>query len=247
MRWARSDPLIGGRGRWAAILLATMLTGTPAATLGQDLPTAAAAEQSYDIPAQPLSTALPAFARMSGVDILYENGMAAGRTSAPLRGRMSPQAALRALLRGTGLSARFTEPRAAIVYLTAGPPPRAVSDAAALPELRLDTSEVRAPVVIGSPDRDIYQRYAQVALHDVRRLLSEDPDLRGRVFRLQVSLKVDPAGLVERVTLLRGSGDALRDAHIRRTLVGKSVTAPPPGLREPLYFEVTTDRQGRGR
>lgn len=247
MRWARSNPLLGGRGRWAAISLAAVLTGAPASALGQDLPTAASAEQIYDIPAQPLSTALPTFARMSGVDILYENGMAAGRTSAPLRGRMSPQAALRALLRGTGLSARFTEPRAAIVFLTAGPPPRAVSDAEALPELRLDTSEVRAPVVVGAPDRDVFQRYAQTALHDVRRLLSEDPELRDRVYRLQVSLKVGPDGIIERVTSLHGSGDTERDVHIRRTLVGKSVTAPPAGLREPLYFEVTTDRQGGGR
>ncbi|MEA3390684.1 MAG: TonB C-terminal domain-containing protein [Pseudomonadota bacterium] len=246
MRWVAAAPHIGAPAlrRAAALGFAVLAVGSPVSA--QELPpvTPAPVEQGYDIPAQPVSAALASYARVSGVDIFYENALAGGRMSSPVRGAMSPQAALRALLLGTGLSARFTEPKAAIVFLTAGPPPRAVADASGLPELRLGMAEVRAPPVIGTPDRSDYQRYAQAVQLDIRRLLSEDPDLRGRVFRLQVSLKVAPGGAIERVVLLRGSGDDARDAHIRRILLGGTLAPPPAGLREPLYFEVVTDRLG---
>lgn len=243
MLWASAGRVQIQAGCLAAAALALLATSIAPPAWAQEQPRSAA-EEAYDIPAQPVSLALASFARVSGVDILYENALGAGRMSSPVRGTMSPQAALRALLIGTGLSARFTEPRAAIVYLTTGPAPRAAAEAAGLPELRLGLAEVRAPVMIGTPDRSGYQRYAQAALLDIRSLLGEDPDLRGQVFRLQVSLKVSPDGLIERVTLLRGSGDERRDAHIRRILLGRSLTPPPAGLREPLYFEVATDRLG---
>lgn len=244
MRWAgvvrhRCYP---GLAIVAALGVAAPVPWTPACA--QEAPPPASGEQAYDIPAQSVSMALARFARVSGVDILYENALGSGRTSSPVQGVMSPQAALRTLLRGTGLSARFTEPKAAIVFLTAGPVPRAAADAADLPELRLGMAEVRASPMIGTPDRSGYQRYAQAALLDIRGLLNDDPELRGRVFRLQISLKVSPQGVIERVVLLRGSGDVGRDAHIRRLLLGRSLTPPPVGLREPLYFEVTTDRLG---
>ena len=243
MLWAGASQIQHHAGVFAAATLVVAALAASPPARAQEAPPSVA-EQSYDIPAQNVSLALASFARVSGVDILYENALGSGRTSSPVRGTMSPQAALRALLIGTGLSARFTEPKAAIVYLTTGPAPRAASETAGLTELRLGLAEVRAPVMIGAPDRSGYQRYAQAALLDIRSLLTEDPQLRGRVFRLQVSLKVNPDGLIERVVLLRGSGDAGRDAHIRRILLGRSLTPPPVGLREPLYFEVTTDRLG---
>jgi hypothetical protein len=244
MRWAGVVRLscYPGLAIVAALGVAAIFPATSA--WAQEGPPPASGEQTYDIPAQSVTLALASFARVSGVDILYENALGAGRMSSPVRGVMSPQAALRTLLRGTGLSARFTEPKAAIVFLTAGPVPRAAADAADLPELRLGMAEVRASPMIGTPDRSGYQRYAQAALLDIRSVLNDDPELRGRVFRLQVSLKVSPAGVIERVVLLRGSGDGRRDAHIRRLLLGRSLTPPPAGLREPLYFEVTTDRLG---
>src|SRR5204862_5780842 len=62
---------------------------------------AALQEQNYDIPPQPLRTALARFARISRVDILYDDGLATGRKSAAVQGWLTPQQALEALLTRT--------------------------------------------------------------------------------------------------------------------------------------------------
>ncbi|MCI3179513.1 hypothetical protein C5708_04525 [Caulobacter sp. CCUG 60055] len=225
----------------AAACLAATAGWTPA--LAQT-PARPGPEQDYDIPAQPLNAALAGFARTSGVDILYENALGEGRFSAPLKGRMAPQVALRALLAGTGLTARFTDPRAVIVHAAGATAPRASVDTAGMPALRLDMAEVRASVVIGAPDRAAFQRYAQAAQADIQSILGEDPALRGKVFRLKLALTVSPAGRIDRVTLLQGSGDAGRDDRVRRGLTGRMLPPPPSGLADALYFEVATDRFG---
>lgn len=206
----------------------------------------ASGEQGYDIPAQPLTGALASFARTSGVDIFYETTQGTGKTSTSVRGRFSAQAALHRLLSGTGLSARFTKPRAAIIYLTAGASPQTgLEDGRGFsPRLTLDTMRVRAPLMVGSQDRAAYQRYAQTTLHSIRRMLSEAPYLRQRALRLQVALVIDPAGRVERATLIQGSGDEEHDAHIRRLLLDHTLAPPPAGFREALHFELSIDRLG---
>jgi outer membrane receptor protein involved in Fe transport len=60
----------------------------------------------FDIAAQPLSSALLQFSGQSGLQVLAADTRLAGRRVPPLRGRMTPDAALRRLLAGTGLSFR---------------------------------------------------------------------------------------------------------------------------------------------
>src|SRR5262249_40095830 len=62
----------------------------------------------FDILAQPLETALDAYGAASGVQVLYRTSLTAGRRSARVRGILMPEAALNALLAGTGLTARYT-------------------------------------------------------------------------------------------------------------------------------------------
>ncbi len=66
---------------------------------------------------------LPAFAQQSGQQLLYPSSLVAGRTSPPLAGEYTAEAALAVLLRDTGLAYRRTRPkmaerRAASVSLT---------------------------------------------------------------------------------------------------------------------------------
>src|SRR3546814_11727709 len=68
------------------------------------------------VASEPRSRGLGVFALVSGVDIFYEAGLAIGHRSAAIDGRYAPATALRALLAGTGLSARFTGRKAAIVF-----------------------------------------------------------------------------------------------------------------------------------
>lgn len=58
----------------------------------------ARAEREYDIPAQPLSSALVRFAEQSNLQILFSQDAVSGFTSRPLAGRRTPEAALAQIL-----------------------------------------------------------------------------------------------------------------------------------------------------
>ena len=58
------------------------------------------AARRYEIAPGPLDQALPAFARQSGLQILYPAALVAGRRSPGLSGTHTPEAALAAVLEG---------------------------------------------------------------------------------------------------------------------------------------------------
>ncbi len=62
----------------------------------------------FDIATQPLATALGEFARQSGRQILFSTEVAADKRTGGVKGELEPEAALRALLKGTGLTYRIT-------------------------------------------------------------------------------------------------------------------------------------------
>ncbi|KGB52709.1 TonB-dependent receptor [Sphingopyxis sp. LC81] len=62
--------------------------------------------QQFDIPAQDLGGALRAFARASGVQVIFDGKAVRGKRSETLRHRSGAEEALRELLRGTGLTYR---------------------------------------------------------------------------------------------------------------------------------------------
>ena len=70
----------------------------------------------YEIAAGPLDAALTAFARQSGVQILYPAALVTGRRSPGLSGEHAPDAALAALLRQTGLAHRRSRPNVFVLY-----------------------------------------------------------------------------------------------------------------------------------
>ncbi|WP_120077631.1 TonB-dependent receptor [Aurantiacibacter odishensis] len=61
--------------------------------------------QEYDIPAQPLSSALDHFAEISSVDLLYSSDLVEGKRSSAVRGVFPSDEALGELLAGTGVMA----------------------------------------------------------------------------------------------------------------------------------------------
>jgi iron complex outermembrane receptor protein len=63
---------------------------------------------AYNIPEQDLNSALLAFANRAGVQIFYDTQRVRGLRSAALAGSFTPQQALAQLLRGTGITFRFT-------------------------------------------------------------------------------------------------------------------------------------------
>jgi len=66
---------------------------------------------AFDIPPQPLRSALTAFAEQSGWQLFYSAQVAEGLQSPGFAGYASPSATLKQLLEGTGLDFKITEPR----------------------------------------------------------------------------------------------------------------------------------------
>ena len=94
--------------RAAAIGLAVVLGSVSAATLPAIAQTGA--EQSFDIAAQPLGSALIRFSDATGIQLFFDASLARGLQSPGVSGALAPSEALSRLLAGSGLTFRFTNP-----------------------------------------------------------------------------------------------------------------------------------------
>lgn len=119
--------------RLTALLLATVsMTGVGA----WSVPAMAqvSATRAFDIPAQPLDSALHALMAQTGIELAYGSVLSQGKRSSAVSGEMSPVAALSRLLAGTGLSYRQTGPRS----FTLEPAPTADAGTVQLGTLRVE-------------------------------------------------------------------------------------------------------------
>lgn len=229
-------------------LFSCLLLGAIQVPLALDVPAraqaAAAEEQHYDIPAQSLATALATFANHSRVSVAYDADQIAKLRSAPARGRFTPQIALITLLKGTGLAARFTGPRSVILF-----DPRS-SDAAAQtsamgiatdrPTMNFDLAVVRAPRTIGQRDPVPMKDYLRRAENQVQAMFAGDPAYQRSAFDIRIALAVTANGTIDRVELVRPSGNTDRDALVRDLVLGRNLGAPPAeGVGRPLQFHIT--------
>jgi iron complex outermembrane receptor protein len=93
------------------LLLSCLIGSVPVAALAQDQPPTGIQhlleEKVYDIPPQPLGSALNEFAETSGLQASFPSDLAAGRHSVGVTGRYTAEKALEALLVGTGLTHRY--------------------------------------------------------------------------------------------------------------------------------------------
>lgn len=114
------ETMIGERRRrrtrvlLASSMLACMAGFVPGAAFAQARTIAGATQTtSFQIPAQPLSSAINAFIRQSGWQISYSSELAAGKTSTAVSGSMTPAAALQRMVEGTGVTVRISGPGSA--------------------------------------------------------------------------------------------------------------------------------------
>ncbi|WP_156952079.1 STN domain-containing protein [Bradyrhizobium sp. WSM1743] len=80
---------------------------------------------SFDIPAQPLASALDRYGDATGREVLYNPALAQGRSSEAVKGSFEPEVALQLLLAGTGLAARFLKDNSFVLVpapVAPGPP-----------------------------------------------------------------------------------------------------------------------------
>lgn len=99
----------GAIGRLYPVLFAStvLVIGWTLPAAAQSAIPARTTQQPISVPAGPLTPALNRLAAQSGLQILFDAGLAGDKTTRGVSGNLSPAEALDAVLAGTGLSARF--------------------------------------------------------------------------------------------------------------------------------------------
>lgn len=87
-------------------------------------------QRQYDLPSGRLVDALNVLSEQSGLQIVYDDKALAGKTSEPVRGVMSADQALRAVLRTSRLEYEYVSERTIRVRQAASPAPRSNDDGA---------------------------------------------------------------------------------------------------------------------
>jgi hypothetical protein len=176
---------------------------------------------TFKLPALPLAAALDAYSKLTGYAALVDGELAAGRVSAPVRGTYTPREALRRLLVGTGLTARYASETAFTLL--------AEDDA------RTQGGDRGAPGAIATDRSPALRRYAGIVQTTLKRALCPSAQTRPGQYRAAMQLWIDKSGVVRRVHLLASTGLKQRDAAIERVLAQLVIDQPPPpALPQPL-------------
>jgi len=190
--------------------------GSPRANSQMSVP------MSFDIPAQPLASALDRYGDATGREVLYNPALAQGRSSEAVKGRFEPEMALQLLLAGTGLAARFLKDNSFVLVPapeTAEPP---AGSAAALT-----------------------RQYYGVVQARLRDALCRTNGARPGSYRAAVLVWIAPSGTIARFERLGSAGTVELDRSIDDALRHFSVGAPvPAGFAQPVLIVVLPQDQG---
>jgi hypothetical protein len=171
---------------------------------------------AFDIPAQSLSGVLEAYGRTSGTAALFDHALVAGQHSPGVKGLLTNDQALRILLAGTGLTARYVG-KGAFTLEAAGV---GGSSAASLPP----------SVGSGQEFRDYFGELQD----DLIRTLCLRKETWPGQFRLGLQLWIGPDGRVLASHLLDPADDEYRAGVIEDLLRTSSLAIPPSNLPQPV-------------
>lgn len=208
-----------------------LLAGTtPAHAEPASSPSSAPTSPRWSIaPGTPLADALRTFARVSGYDVVFADELVRGKTSTKIDAGATPVEALGQILRGSGLSPRFTRPDAFII--------EAAAERAATADLLLEPIEV----VIAPPDlREAeYRWYGEKLLQESLAALRRSSELgmQSYSFTLYVWLSSDG-----QIVDLEGRGSEADNgalAKARGILMGMVVGSDPPAnMPQPVGLRI---------
>jgi hypothetical protein len=187
----------------------------------------------FSIPSQPLASALQAYSTATGVQLLYESGVANGRYSTGVEGDMTRDAALRILLSETDLTihyARVNSVTLAPALSNPDDPPAALFNKA---DLILEPLRIRRPT--DRNDGSQLQAYNGIIRADIQQALRKDAKTRSGSYSAGIKLWIDGPRTVQKTELFRSSGDQERDDAISRLLDGLQISqAPPANTPQPV-------------
>lgn len=221
------------------------LVVAPRPSLATEPPSPSGRTQPFDIKAQDLGSALRELGTQTSLNLLYENGVVAGRRSAPVLGSMSREAALSAMLQGAGLLYRFTGPDAALIF-----PPDRLPDETTQPahstgvaRMMLGLLPVEAKPMIGGRSPLDFAPYGQAVQAAIDRRLETDPIMHGRNFDAVLRVTVDAHGAAHLASLAKPTGDPALDRSIALAVNGAlAPSGPPPDMPQPIWFELKNQK-----
>ncbi|NVO17598.1 MAG: TonB family protein [Rhodoplanes sp.] len=178
---------------------------------------------AFDIPAQPLVSALEAYGIAAGREVVYNGNLAMGRRTTGVKGVFTPETALHILLDGTGLSPRYMADDAFVLVPTT-----------ALPS--------NLPTNTASPH--VVARYYGRIQGALRQAFCFDAHTRPSDYRVAVSFWIAASGTVSRVEILGSTGDSDLDSAVDDKIRGLPIGAPPPGFAQPVTLVVAPRSQG---
>ena len=179
---------------------------------------------AFDIPAQPLATALEAYSSVTGIETLYDSTVARERLSAAVRGSFTAAHALRALLSGTSLTVRSIAHDA----VTIEQPPASVQPAAG-----------------PDPDNSVHGSYYSLIQAGLQRAFCKDDQLRPGAYRAVLKFTIAQNGVIHQPSLVGTTGNGDRDWMIARALDGMSIGSPPPAdLQQPIMMVILPRSSG---
>jgi hypothetical protein len=213
----------------AVVWIGCLVSLSPVVCLGMQLPRLVEVSRAsgiqdeqarFDIPPQPLVTALRNYSETTGVAVLFDDGLTAGRMSGGVRGTFKMADALQQLLAGTGLKARYASRDA----FTLTPDGHATAlDDATQPSIEGNDHP--------SAEVDDYARRLQASIENG--LCGSERTRPGR-YRLALQLWIGVSGMVERVQLLDTVGSDTLDAEIVTTLRALPLDPPPVAMSQPV-------------
>jgi TonB family protein len=196
---------------------------SPIVSEARDSEAAPEGPMTFDLPAQPLVSALEAYGAATGRQVVYESRLASGRRSTAVKGSLTAEAALRRLLAGTGIVPRYMAADGFVLV----PEPAPVTP----PTFPINTAPL--PVVT--------QYYGRIQA-GLRQSFCADERVRSRGYRVAVGFWIGASGAVTRSVLLDSTGDRGLDATLGRDLRKVNVgEAPPVGFAQPVVMVITPD------
>lgn len=192
------------------LLLAIALGFAPAPNAMAD-----ASAADFDIPSQPLGSALATFGEQAGVSVIASETLVHGKISHPVEGRMPPTDALRILLVGTLLEPTWIEDRAVAVQEAAGadpsematPPPAEPQSTAAV--TRLEEITVTAEKM----ERSLQATALSVQAFDLRAMERMGLTRTSDIGRFTPGITMVPASTGGGQMSMSGRGAGNRDNH----------------------------------
>ncbi|MCX2545975.1 secretin and TonB N-terminal domain-containing protein [Pseudomonas sp. COW5] len=191
-------------------------------------PVPATMRMTLHIPAQELARALDQFSRATGMAVLVDSQLSRGRRSLAVDGEFTAAEALRRMLGGSGLMAKYSRDDAFTLQV-------AQVEDVPLPAEKPTSASVA-----------VNRSYATAVQAAIERNLCRSPLTRPGSFRAVLQLWIGRDGVVQHNRLVTSTGDVRRDAALVDSFHTLRIDRPTPGaLRQPVTLLLLPESSGK--